>query len=142
MEDNSQYDFNYSEWIARYPEFSTKINPIQAKNYSDLSVSFFNPTKNGSIVCDPKERMNLFYLLVAHTAYVMNLGHDGVQLGGVVNSVSEGSVSISSDTSSLAGMEAWLAKSNYGQMFAALTKKYRSALYIRARPNYKNRIGP
>lgn len=143
MDKQPDYDFNYSEWIGNYPVFATKVNPSQANNYAALCLSYFNATKRGSVVCNPVERKNLFYLLVAHYAFLMSEnGGDGAQLGGVVNSVSEGSISIGSDTSGLSKMDPWLAQSKYGQMFWALTKKYRSTFYIPPIPDPKLRIFP
>ncbi|CAI3933477.1 DUF4054 domain-containing protein [Commensalibacter communis] len=141
--EKTDYDFDYSEWIGIYPEFETKVSPTRANNYAELCVSYFNPTKVKSVVCDQRERKNLFYLLVAHYAALQARNSDGgAQLGGVINSVSEGSIAIGSDTSGLSKIDPWFAQSSYGQAFWALSKKYRSGLYIRPIPDPRLRIIP
>lgn len=141
MSTETECDFVYSEWISLYPEFKQTVTPEQANNYATLAASFFNPTRS-SVVCCPKERKTLFYLLVAHYAALSLKRREGTQLSGMINNVSEGSISISSDTSGLSKVDPWLAQTGYGVDFWALTKKYRSAFYIRPIPDPRLRISP
>lgn len=136
-----EYDFDYSEWVGIYTQFADKVTPIQANYFAGLCISCFNATRYGSVVCNHQERKNLFYLLVAHyaTLQVRDSG-GGAQLGGVINSVSEGSISIGSDTSGLSKINPWLSQTSYGQAFWAFTAKYRSTFYMRPIPDPRLRI--
>lgn len=138
---NQSCDFDWSDWAASFPELKSFFRPESVEKIAERAALYFDPTKTG-VVCCPNQRRIIFNVLVAHMVYLQKKAADNDQLAGPVSSVSQGSVSVSVDTGGLGKMDPWLAQSRYGQEFYALTKKYRSAVYIRPIPDPRLRIFP
>lgn len=124
--------FNPDEFKAVYPQFS-KLTNEQLQFFFEMAED--DLIDNSETSCIPlKTRKKLFYLLVAHMAELqgrIDSGNSG--LVGRVSSATEGSVSISSDMPMGSGaLEQWLKQTPYGNMFYALTARYRGALWVAA----------
>lgn len=134
--------FNYSEWAEAYPELATAFPPNTVNRIAKRAAIMFDPTKT-SVVCCAEDRRIIFDTLVAHLIYLKKNSADGNQISGPISSVSEGSVSLSVDTSAISSkIDPYYAQSRYGQEFWAMTRKYRSTFYIRPIPDPKLRIFP
>jgi len=125
--------FDYSLWVARYPEFSGVAQPL-AQMYFTEATLYLNNT-DSSIVCDGApggERAMLLNMLTAHIA-AMNSGPNGQpasQLVGRIATATEGSVSVGTQNDYPPGTVQWYQTTKYGAAFWAATAKYRTMHYV------------
>lgn len=80
-----------------------------------------------------EERELLLFLLVAHIATLQMRLESGNEAVGRIAGASEGSVSVSLDYGQSAASEKWYLQTQYGARYWALTRQYRSFLYIAGR---------
>lgn len=122
--------FNYSLWAATYPALAAKVPEPLATRYFAQATLYLDNT-DCSLVEDVDQRAVLLDMLVAHIASLNGASAAGAQgLVGRISSVTEGSVTISTDYSVSAGSEAWYVQTPYGAQFWAATVGYRSGFYV------------
>jgi hypothetical protein len=130
--------FDYEAWLARFPEFNGRVTEAQATEFFFEAGMMLNNT-SCSIVQDMTQRASLLGLLTAHMAQLSALtaaagaAGSGSPLVGPVQSVSQGSISISVQPLAGAGanaMQAWLSQTQYGARYWVLTAGLRTMRYI------------
>lgn len=125
------YVFNYSAWVARYPEFAA-VTEFLASVYFTEATAYHNNTPLG-VVTDPNVQAALLNMLTAHIAarYVTPAG--GAQpasgLVGRISNASEGSVSVGTENLYAAGTVQWFQQTKYGSDYWNMSKPYRTARY-------------
>jgi hypothetical protein len=123
--------FNFTEFTAIYPEFTTAGAPACQLNFSLATLNLSNCC--GSPVTDPNIRQSLLYLLTAHLTLLFTPcgANNNVPPGivGRVSSASEGSVSVSADFPS-SPESAWFLQTKYGAQFWQATAAIRTMHYI------------
>ena len=77
-----------------------------------------------------QERELMLFLLIAHLATLQMRIDSGNEAVGRVASASEGSVSVVLDNGQTKGSEKWYQQTAYGARYWALTKRYRSFIYM------------
>ena len=124
--------FDYSNWAIRFPTLAAKVSQPLATAYFAEATDLLDNT-DGSPVVDVAQRLRFLNLLVSHIA-ALNGASPMFAAGmvGRISSVTEGSVSISSDYTTLVGSAAWYAQTPWGAEYWALTAGYRSATYVPA----------
>lgn len=123
--------FVYSDWIARYPEFtSTVAAPLAQTLFNEATVYLRND--GGGPVGSVAIQTTLLYQLTAHIAQ-LGFGSSKQAASGLVGRISdasEGSVSVSTDMGEATpGTAAWYAQTQYGIAYWAATAVYRTATY-------------
>lgn len=131
-------EFNYANWIARYPEF-TAVNSTLAQAYFDeASLYCWNNSSNPAFGDDVLP--TLLNMLTAHIAW-MNAPRDALgnpassgqpasSIVGRISSASEGSVSVQAEwKGSGSPSEEWYLQTKYGAAYWAATAQYRTARY-------------
>lgn len=119
--------FDVGEFRGIYP--SIKLTDQQLNNCFSKAEIILNNT-NCSPVKDLKERKILLYLLTAHYATLQTRIESGNEAVGRISSATEGSISASFDYGQVPQSAAWYLQTPYGAEYWAMTKKYRSFLYI------------
>lgn len=129
--------FDPAAFRVRYPEFATVLDAQLQAAFDDTSMYLDN--SDSSVVAAPNPRTSILYALTAHIAalrYGVN-GEGASGMVGVANSVTEGSVSISSDVSGYGAGAAWFLQTPYGVQYWSAMAPYRLGSYIPAwRPTY------
>jgi hypothetical protein len=129
--------FNYSAWIALFPEFSTTVIEAQATVLFDIVASTLQRNDGGGPISKPTTQLNLMNYAVAHLAFLYNGTNTqpAAQVVGRINSATEGSVSVQTDYGSNISVSAafWL-QSKYGSFWWAATNQYRRMRYIPGPP--------
>lgn len=122
--------FDYPTWALRFPTLATKVSAALAALYFGEATDLLDNT-DASLIVDPVQRLRFLNLLVAHIA-ALNGASPMYAAGmvGRISSVTEGSISISSDYTTLVGSAAWYAQTPWGAEYWALTVGYRSATYV------------
>lgn len=120
-------EFNVMRFRQVYPNI-TATDP-QLEMYFVEATLILDNTKN-SHVKNLTERQVLLYLLVAHLAVLQARVDSGNEAVGRIASASEGSVSVAMDNGQTTSAEKWYQQTPYGAKFWALTKKYRSFIYV------------
>ena len=124
--------FDYSTWIAQYPEFSN-IDQYQAAGFFALAGLYHNNSGTG-LVTDQAQQDALMGLLTAHIAF-LRVGTDsnpspGSQgVAGRVSSASMGVVSVSTELQGVPGTAVWFGQSVYGLSYYQATAPYRLMHY-------------
>lgn len=120
--------FDYSTWAARYPELATSVDAALGGAYFAEAGLYLDNT-DYSRVQDVGIRGVLLNMLTAHIAALSGATAAGAQgLVGRISSVSEGSVSISTELQTPGGA-AWFAQTKYGLMYWQATAQYRTMQY-------------
>jgi hypothetical protein len=129
--------FDPAAFRTRYPEFASVSDDQLQAAFDDTGMWLDN--SDASPVAAPFPRTSLLYLLTAHIValrYGTN-GQGASGMVGVANSVTEGSVSISSDVSGYGAGSAWFLQTPYGAEYWAATAPYRLGSYVPSwRPTY------
>ena len=120
-------DFDIAKFRELYPNI--KATDAQLEMYFVEACMLLNNTKT-SCVKSLTERELLLYLLVAHIAMLQARIEAGNEAVGRIASGSEGSVSVSFDNGQTTLSDKWYMQTPYGSQYWALTKKYRSFLYV------------
>lgn len=121
--------FNYQTWIARYPEFCSVPEPL-AQAYFDEATLYLRNDGTGPVSTESVQS-TLLNMLTAHIAKI-NATINGQAPSGLVGRIvdaTEGSVSVSVDSTPLPGSAAWYAQTTYGFAFWQATRAYRTAHY-------------
>ena len=127
--------FNYANWIARYPEFTTLFNGVNPATVAPLcfdeAQAYCNNTNN-SPVRDICERTLFLNQLTAHIV-ALNFGVNGQapnQLVGRISSAGEGSVHVNADMGKVSDFAAWFLQTKYGAAFWQASVQYRQMRYM------------
>lgn len=132
--------FNYTNWIARYPEFATLANGVNPAVVAPLcfdEAGLYCNNTNGSPVLSIPIRTQLLNMLTAHIVF-LNYGANGqapTQLVGRISSAGEGSVNVSTEMK-MPGSAAWFMQSKYGAAFWQASAQYRMMRYVPPSCNY------
>lgn len=126
--------FNYALWAATYPQLAPKVpEPLATRFFAQATLYLDNT--DCSLVTDVDQRAVLLDMLVAHIAALNGATAAGAAgLVGRVSSVTEGSVTISTDMPMTAGSEAWYMQTTWGAQYWAATVGYRSGFYVSGNP--------
>lgn len=135
--------FNYTAWLARYPEFAKVDEGYAQLCFNEATLYCANVL---CIVCDPNTLAALLNILTAHIVKLYAAQVNGVPdtedagaapnpgTVGRINNASEGSVSVSLDMPNQPQAAAWYQQTQYGASFWAATAVYRTARYAPANP--------
>jgi len=121
--------FDFSAWIARYPEFSS-VSSTLAQMYFNEATMYCDNTAT-SPVQDVDIRTMLLNMLTAHIAKLnapVN-GQQASELVGRIASAGEGSVNVSTELEGQVQGRAWYAQTKYGLAYWQATAQYRAAQY-------------
>lgn len=131
--------FNYTTWIARYPEFTLVEEPLATEYFTEATLYWRN---DGTSLCSTIDLQSMFLnMITAHIAWLNalrdasgNPSTTGTQIApslvGRISAASEGSVSVSTENSYPSGTDQWWQQSKYGSAFWAATAQYRTARYL------------
>lgn len=128
--------FNYTVWVARYPEFSGVSSGL-AQQYWDEATLYLRNDGSGP-VCDVAQRTVLLNMLTAHIAQVYALTAASQPVSTVVGRVSdatEGSVTVGTDNQYPPGTAQWYQQTKYGASFWAATVRWRTMRYVPGNPS-------
>ena len=133
--------FNYTQWLARYPEFSTVDQPT-AQDYFNEATAYLR-NDGGGPVPTAALQSTLLNMLTSHIAklYEVTNGAATSNLVGRISDATEGSVSVSTDMPDMPGTAAWFLQTKYGLSYWQATAGFRTARY-RARPQVVLGAGP
>lgn len=125
--------FDIRTFRELYPEFAAASETLLVALFNQASTLYLNNTDE-SAVQDVKEREQLLFLLVAHLCALRGFGsgQTGGQGGGLVGritSASEGSVSVSVDSSGSNDQSWWFLQTPYGASYWQATAPYRTMRY-------------
>lgn len=135
--------FDYTAWLAIYPEFTATVNAPQAQEYFNLATSIHR-NDGGGPVNSAAQQLSLLNMLTAHISAMFAppaAGQKASGLVGRINSATQGSVSVQAAYSNnISEQMAWFVQTKYGAMYWTATAPFRTARY---RPN-QNRgvVGP
>ena len=126
--------FDYSQWIARYPEFGpTGLNVSQATaSLYFQEASLYLDNTGCSRVWNLVNRALYLNMIVAHIAKLYAIGADGLPLNPLVGRISDGSegtVSVRAELESQGASAAFWTQTTYGFSYWSATQRYRSAVY-------------
>lgn len=122
--------FDYAIWAARFPALATNVAEPLATSYFAEAGIYLNNTDTSPVVA-VAVRLILLNLLVAHIAALNGAtAASAAGLVGRISSVTEGSVTISTDYAVPAGSAAWYAQTQYGARYWAMTAPYRTMNYV------------
>ena len=139
-----QVTFNYSAWVARYPQFASPggTQPVS----SDLANAYLNDAAiylrndGGGPVSSAAIQTALLNMIMAHIAALNTAFASGApapSLVGRINSASEGSVSVGTEMNG-PELAAWFNQTPYGAAFWQATAQYRTMRYIPGRGSQKS----
>ena len=125
-----QVAFDYAAWIALFPEFAT-VTEAQADMYFALA-SVEHRNDGIGPVMDATAQLLYLDLMTAHIAQLFKVQNGQLVNGmvGRVNSATQGSVTLSTDSAGFDGIDPWLAQTQYGLTYWELTKPYHTFRYI------------
>jgi hypothetical protein len=132
--------FDFNEWVTRFPEFAN-LDPDQAHEYWDQACTMFRNDAS-SPEQDLTQRRTILDVLTAHFAALFALppiGRGGVNaMVGVYTSKSVNGVSLGNSglLPGFSGTRAWLATTQYGLKYLALTAGYRAFHYVQGPQRY------
>jgi len=132
--------FDYSLWALRYPTLAPKVpEPLAAAYFIEAGLYLDNT--DCSLVADVGVRLTLLNMIVAHIAAGNGATPAGEQgLVGRISSVTEGSVTISTEFKGFTGdLAAYFSQTPYGVQYWAATASYRTAHYV---PGVQPAFGP
>ena len=118
--------FNYTAWVARYPEFSA-VSQSTAQEYFNEACLYLDNTGCGLIPA-ASTQLTLLNMLTAHIAQ-LNFAQNGIPaspLVGRIANASEGSVSVQAENNYAPGTPQWYQQTRYGSAFWAATQVYRT----------------
>lgn len=129
--------FDPAAFKLRYPEFSGVSDTVLGQVFLDAELYLDNT--DASIVPDATKRLRLLNMLVAHLCKLQGVaglsGTGSAATGaapvGLLGSATEGSVSVSYDTSHIPkGSAAWFNQTQYGAMWWQSTVYLRTFRYV------------
>jgi DNA-binding transcriptional regulator YdaS (Cro superfamily) len=124
--------FVYSDWVARYPEFSGVSSSLAQMYFNEAALVLRND--GTSPVNDVGQQTMLLYMLTAHIAF-LNPGATGQPAStagsvGSISSATQGSVSVSYAKPAVSGSAEWFAQSKYGFAYWNAMAPYRQMRYV------------
>lgn len=131
--------FNYSGWIARYPEFSA-VSPAAAQQYFN-EATLYCRNDGGGPVSNATIQATLLNMLTAHIAALYSQSQGDPNPGtakdantpvGRISDAAEGSVHVSLQNDMPPGTAQWYNSTKYGASYWAATAVYRGFRYVRA----------
>jgi uncharacterized protein DUF4054 len=131
--------FNYAQWIARYPGFARVAQPTAQEYFGEATLYLRNDGTGP--VRDAGTQSRLLNMLTAHIAALNAPSADGEAappLVGRISNATEGSVSVQTQNDYPPGTVQWFQQTKYGSAYWAATVAYRSAHYL---PNKKPVVG-
>lgn len=122
--------FDSAVFLARYPEFGA-IPMLRLQSFFDEAGIYLDNTDN-SPVSNVARRRVLLNMITAHIAALNGaLSETGEAMPvGIVNSATEGSVSVSFESVFQPGTAGWYAQTQYGAAFWQATMNYRRFMYF------------
>jgi len=124
--------FDYTAWLAMFPEFTATVNPTQAASYFQIATSVHR-NDGGGPVNDPATQSNLLNYLTGHIAALFSAPAPGQQpstLVGRVASATQGSVSVQAAYSNnVSEQMAWFIQTKYGALYWTATAPFRTMRY-------------
>lgn len=120
--------FNYPNWIALFPEFTSTVNSTQATTLVLPLAESYTRNDGGGPVTDIPTQTNLLNLMVAHVAQLL-YGSSAQPLSPIVGrvaSATQGSVSVSTDMPSNPD-DAWYLQTRYGAMWLRMAQPWMRA---------------
>jgi hypothetical protein len=134
--------FDYAAWALRFPALAAKVSQPLATAYFQEAGDFLDNT-DASPIADVAQRLRYLNLLVAHIAAINGATAAGAAgIVGRISSVSEGSVTISSDYTATPGSHAWYLQTQWGAEYWALTAGFRTFMYVPGQQPYEGVSGP
>jgi hypothetical protein len=133
-----QVTFSFAGFQALFPQFFvaapgfTPLTELQVTGPILTLAEQYCRNDGGGPVCSAASQTNLLNLMVAHVAQLL-FGSSTQPLSpivGRINTASEGSVSLGADFPDQEPSAAWYNQTQYGAMFWAATKQYRTGFYI------------
>lgn len=121
--------FDYTAWVARYPEFSTVTEGLATQYFTEATL--YHRNDGGGPVGNSAMQSLLLNMLTAHICK-LNATINGVApspLIGRINTASEGSVSVATENSYPPGTVQWYQQTQYGSSYWAATAQFRSMHY-------------
>jgi hypothetical protein len=128
---NPVVTFDYSGWLAEYPEFGYVTAP-QAQGYFNQATLYVDNTPSSQIT-DQSQLTLLLNMATAHIAelFAIKNGQSPRGVVGRINSASQGSVSVQSVyTTPTSDLQAWFDQTSYGAAVWAATTRYRTGFYV------------
>lgn len=126
--------FNYSTWVARYPELS-QVQPAQAQAYFEEAGLYHN-NNGGGRVSNVTTQLLLMNMVTAHIAFLNapdSMGNaPNAKVVGKLQSGGQGSVNVTVAYEAT-NPEQWYAQSQYGASYWAATAIYRTFRPVRGR---------
>lgn len=122
--------FDSAVFLARYPEFGA-IPVLRLQSFFDEAGLYLDNT-DSSPVSNVSRRRVLLNMLTAHIAKLNGALDESGDIApvGIVNSATEGSVSVSFDPVFAPGTAGWYAQTQYGAAFWQATMNYRRFMYF------------
>lgn len=127
----AQITFNFQQWSALFPEFSSTVNEVQAGLYFAVVGSLHRNDGNGP-VNDPATQTNMMYLALAHLCflYLGTNAQPATQLVGRITSAAEGSVNVQTDYGqNVDQSQAFWIQTKYGALYWQMSNPYRRMRY-------------
>lgn len=128
--------FNYANWIARYPEFASIPQATVEQQYFPEATAYHRNDGGGPV---PTAALQTVYLnmMTAHIAarYGAVNGEPASTLVGRIANASQGSVTVGTDFPLESPSQAWFAQTKYGADYWNATKAYRFFRYRVRRGN-------
>lgn len=119
--------FNYTTWVARYPEFLS-VPSGTAQLYFNEACLYCDNTVN-SIITDQGILLMLLNMLTAHIAALNFTGSS--PLVGRPETASEGNVSVTTKyVDPVTDFKAWCQQTKYGAAYLAASRQYSGFVYV------------
>ena len=125
--------FNYTSWIAYFPEFTTTPNIAVVAPLAFTEAEMFVNNTDASLVCSVPLRTMFLNLITAHIV-ALRFGVGGASpsaLVGRVSSAAEGSVNVAASYDS-SNSAAWFNQTNYGAEYWQASAQFRMMRYVPA----------
>jgi len=124
--------FDYTGWIARYPEFSTTVlAPTATMLFNEATI--YHRNDGTGPVSSVQAQTVFLWQVVAHLAklYFGTNTEPVSSIVGRISNASEGSVSVSTENSYPPGTPQWWQQTKYGSAYWAAAAPYRTMRYLR-----------
>ena len=126
--------FDYAAWAARYPEFNTTVSEGVADELFAEATLYCNNSPLSVVPADAityQPRLMLLGMLTAHLAqlYFGQPGQPASGLVGRINSVTQGSVTISAEMTADKKAD-WYMQTRYGASYWNATRRFRTMRYV------------
>ena len=133
--------FDYSAWVARYPEFAATVSSSLATLYFN-EACLYCPNTGTGLVSDGTALATILNMVTAHIAALNAPPADGSPastLVGRISSATQGSVTVQAQFDVPAGSAQWFAQTKYGAAAWTAMAPYRT---FRFAPAYRRSMGP